>query len=99
MLRLGTCLAMMTTSAAASAGEQDATSRGDQQVQSTRITPNAEMRQTSYGYGTDAGDAGAAGGEPARADTRAREDARAKDAAAVQEYNHEVFLNQTWNSP
>ena len=95
MLRLGICLAMTTTSAAAFAGAQEATtSRDDQQVQSTKLTPNAEMQQTSH-----AADAGAAGGEPSLLDTRAREDARAKDAAAIQEYDHDVFLNQTWNSP
>lgn len=94
LLRLGMCLAITMTATAAFAGEKHSTSRTDQQVQSTQVTPNADLTPTGH-----AADVGAGSGEPGRADAHARDLARAKAAAAIRDFNERRFVEQVWASP
>lgn len=92
MIRLAVCVMMAAASVPALAEKQAAPALrdGDQEVRDLHTSTTQPLAAM------DDVDVGAGSGEPfSGADLRARDDARA-DEAAVREYNHRRFLEQTW---
>ncbi len=96
-IRLAVCLLVATSTATFAAADDRASpgiDRAEQAPSTTDVTPNETNE-----YTTD-DDAGAGAMEPTSAEPRAtdpRSDA-SSDAAAIEEYNDENFLEQTWKA-